>query len=96
MSQTIEDKKKIINKINRNQNQQIAAKKKNVSTGITGVFWGTKASFKRQDIYRGVWVMHATCHSLLYSHGIWGGKNKNITHHQGEMYIVIQEQNDLK
>lgn len=60
------------------QKQQLAAKKKSVSTGITGVFWGgdkAKALFKRPVMYKGVRAMHATCHSLLFSHGI-GGKIK--------------------
>lgn len=78
------------------QKQQLAAKKKSVSTGITGVFWRgggdkAKALFKRPVIYKGVRAMHATCHSLLFSHGI-GGENKTVAHHQGEMYIVIREQ----
>lgn len=98
VSQTIEDEKKIINKINRNQNQQIAAKKKNVSTGITGVFWGTKLKHHlKGQIFTGesgscMQLVTAFCIAM----GFGGKKNKNITHHQGEMYIVIQEQNDLK
>lgn len=90
--------KKIINKINRNQNQQIAAKKKNVSTGITGVFWGTKLKHHlKGQIFTGesgscMQLVTAFCIAM----GFGGKKNKNITHHQGEMYIVIQEQNDLK